>query len=166
MSHVSYEWVMSHMNESCLIHIWHSVPYDTCEGVMSELCSVSYEWVTSTTSPTHKRQCTFVHCLLWPTKDNVFCDIDIGSEMSETQRHWVGDVGDVVDTTHSYESHSPTPLQVLPLLGYAVSHVKKVMSHMNESCGIWMSCVNEYGVATISRLLRVIGLSCRISSLL
>jgi len=51
MSHITYEWVMSHMDESC--HIWMS--YVTCEFGMlrrNESCHiwmshVTYEWVMS-----------------------------------------------------------------------------------------------------------------------
>jgi len=51
MSHVTYEWVMSHMNESC--HIWMSrVTYEWVISHMNEACHiwmshVTYEWVMS-----------------------------------------------------------------------------------------------------------------------
>ena len=51
MSHVTYEWVMSHMNESC--HIWTShVPFEWVMSQMNESCHiwtshVTYEWVMS-----------------------------------------------------------------------------------------------------------------------
>jgi len=51
ISHVSYEWVMSHMNESCLIWMSH-VSYEWVMSHMNESClicmsHVSYEWVIS-----------------------------------------------------------------------------------------------------------------------
>jgi len=50
-SHVTYEWVMSHLNESC--HIWMShVTYEWVMSHMNESCRIwmsriSYKWVTS-----------------------------------------------------------------------------------------------------------------------
>jgi len=41
MSHVTYEWVMSHMNESC--HIWMS--HVTYEWVMSHVNQSYHEWM-------------------------------------------------------------------------------------------------------------------------
>jgi len=49
MSQVSYEWVMSHMNESCLIWMSH-VSYEWVMSHMNESCHMShvtYKWVTS-----------------------------------------------------------------------------------------------------------------------
>jgi len=51
MSHVTYEWVMSHMNESC--HIWMSdFTYESVMSHMNEshhiwMSHVTYEWVMS-----------------------------------------------------------------------------------------------------------------------
>jgi len=51
ISHVTYEWVMSHMNESC--HIWMShVTYESVMSHIHESCHiwmshVTYEWVMS-----------------------------------------------------------------------------------------------------------------------
>jgi len=49
MSHVSYKWVMSHMNESCLIWMSH-VSYEWVMSHMNESCLIwmrhaAYDWV-------------------------------------------------------------------------------------------------------------------------
>jgi len=54
MSHVTYEWVMSHMNESC--HIWMShITYEWVMSHMNKSCHIwirhdTYEWVMSHTN--------------------------------------------------------------------------------------------------------------------
>ena len=52
VSHVTYGWVMSHINESCHTYVRHSVFVFMCHMTLSESCHiwvshVTYEWVMS-----------------------------------------------------------------------------------------------------------------------
>jgi len=148
MSHVTWEWVMSHENESC--HIWMS--HVTCEGVM--LMGMGH--VTCERMMSHMNE----SCHVW---------------MSHVTYEWV--------MSYVNEScHESCHIWMGHVTGSCVNescHIKLChmwMSHVTESCHIWMShitrlfhkcySVMSYGVATISRLLKIISLFCRIWSLL
>jgi len=120
MSHVAYEWVMSHMNESC--HIWMShVTSITCNGrvrmnlsescnILKESCPiwmshVSYEWVVS-------------H--IWMNHVPYKCDM---SHMNESCRIWMSHV-----TSNTCTGRVRMSLNGTWLI-------------LKESCPIWMSHV-------------------------
>jgi len=193
MSHVTYEWVMSHMNESCLIWVSH-VTYEWVMSHMNESCliwmsHVSYEWVMS-----HMNE----SCLIWmcqvtvnescPTyMSTIFMHVPVvcapvKSHMSQVSCEWI---------ISQWTSHVPRICQqirgtwlVRVCQQYSCMCLCFVhllchtwgLSHMNESChNEWAMCyvyVNNiyacvcgfcacYGVATISRLLKIIGLFCK-----
>jgi len=111
MSHVSYEWGMSHTNESCLIWMRH-VTYETQVPdlytnrnkrldnrifVLVWMSHVSYEWVTSHTNESCLIYVSHVS-YIWVTSINESCLV----RMSHVSYEWV-------------------------------------TSHMNESCLIYMS---------------------------
>ena len=50
MSHVSYEWVMSHMNESCLLWMSH-VSYEWVMSSMNESCLIWMNYVNDVSYP-------------------------------------------------------------------------------------------------------------------
>jgi len=127
MSHVPYEWVMSHVNEACLIltmnEAWmRHVPYEWGMSHMNEACPiwmrhVPYEWGMS-----HMNEA----CLLWlclAHTDESLTREDAG-RMIESCPKWMGRV--------SYMSHVPYE--------WGLSHIdyERGMSQMNEACLIWL----------------------------
>jgi len=136
-SDVTYEWVMSHMNESC--HIRRSD--GTYEWVMLHMnewhviwaSHVSYEWVTAHTnesSPEYKSH----------TRTRV-CHTGSYSRSNEASSHV------------TYECVMPHTNESCPPYERVMSHTTEschnsrreaasVTSHMNESCHTWMSHVH------------------------
>jgi len=104
-SHVSYEWVTSHMNESRLIWMSH----------------VSYEWVTS-----HMNE----SCLIWMSHVSYEW---VMSHMNESRLIWMSHVSYEWVTSHMNESC---------LIWMSHVSYEWVTSHMNESCLIWMNHVS------------------------
>jgi len=121
MIYVTYEWVMSHMNESC--HVWMShVTYAWVMSHMNESCHVwmsnaIYEWGMS-----HMNESCHI-CMSHVTYGWVM------THMYESWHIWMSHITYEWVTSHMDEScHIRT------------SHVTHawVMSHMNESCHMWM----------------------------
>jgi len=138
-----WEWVMS--------HIWMS--HVTCEWVMSHRNKSCDMWMSHVT---HRWQC-YVRC----------CCLADDSWGWVTSHMWMSHVSHMNESRHTYE--------------WVMSHIVMLwmshVTHVNESCHtcewvmshIWMSPVSQmnkscltYGVATISRLLKIIGLFCRL----
>jgi len=131
MSHVSYEWVMSHMNESCLIWMSHvsyqsvmSPPRQIEKGGSAKILHIlvcTYEWVMSHTNES---------CLIWMSHVSYEWDM---THMNESCLIWMSHVSYQWVMSHTNESC------LIPM-----SHVsyKWVMSHTNESCLIQMSHVS------------------------
>jgi len=154
-SDVACEWVMSHENESCHMRMSH----------------VTYEWVMS-----HVKESCYMGM------GHVTCE-RMMSHMNESCHVWMSHVTYEWVMSYVNEScHESCHIWMGHVTGSCVNescHIKLChmwMSHVTESCHIWMShitrlfhkcySVMSYGVATISRLLKIISLFCRIWSLL
>ena len=128
MSHVTNDWVMSHMNESCLIGMTHVSYNESCliwrshvsyEGVMShmnESCHICrshimYEWVVSHM----KEMCHIV------------------SHMNASCRTWMSRV--------TYEW---VMSRMSVLTTYFCGAYEWVMSHVNGSCHAWTVLMYEW----------------------
>jgi len=143
MSHVTYEWVMSHMNESC--HIWMSHVNE------SSLECHTYEWVIShiwTSHVTHVNE----SCHIWTSHV---------THVNESCHIWTSHVSNVVHMNESCQtcervvSHASCHTRKRVMSRIWTSHI----THMNEP-------KQRYGVATVSSIDEIIGLFCRVSSLL
>ena len=127
MIHVTYEWVMSHMNESC--HIWMShvtTDRNSCQIAAGTHVIYWMEHVSCAMSCEVSCYVCTKMCYFWMSHARVNESCHIRAEIVAQNRHircW--DLG--------RESH----------FLYSMSHVtyKWVMSHMNESCHIWMGHV-------------------------
>jgi len=123
MSHVTYGWVMSHMNESC--HIWMS--HVTHKWDMSNMDASCHIWMSHVA---HTKGClsTFMKgksCHIWMSHvaHSQSCHIWMSHVASYVTYQWV-----MSRTQRGAYRH--------------VSH-ERVMSHMDESCFIWMSHVTQ-----------------------
>jgi len=133
MSHATHEWVMPHMNESC--HTWMSL---VTHGTYA---SVTHEWVMS-------------RMISWAQQEHAV--------VPESRRMWIG---------HAWMSHVTLPwaqqqrtARIFSLLQRSFAketyHFKE---HTHRSHTTYRDTATEYyGVATISRLLKMIGLFCKI----
>jgi len=146
MSHVTHEWVMSHIGESC--HIWLShVPYEWVMSRMSESCHISvshvtYQWVMSHMSES---------CHTWVSHVTYEW---VMSHMNESCHIWVSHV------THETPTHMHTP-------HWMCAHCTPDACVC--ACHMWHDSLKYdtyYGVATVSRIDKITGLFRRISSLL
>jgi len=138
MSHVTYEWIMSHMNESC--HAWMS--HATYQWVMiqiSESCNIwmshaTYEWVEAhKCSPSFCVMCiAFVQCLFLLSyltlKEEAGRALMSTSNQSSTPVKWHS-THNKGGPTYMHESHH-THVWVMP-------HTYFVQCHL-------MLCVNTY----------------------
>ena len=115
MSIVTYEWVMSHMNESC--HIWMS--------------HVTYEWVMSHLNHSDMYESCHV------------CMSHLQSSYHQVlfSHEWV--MTYIRDMAHSHVISIWVMSHLGGSCFICMSHVtsKWVMLHLNESCHIWMSHV-------------------------
>ena len=131
MSHVAYEWVMSHTNESCRIWISHVIYewvmlYTSAEEVKSQdlhdmTDSYAYEWVMSPevmshTWLIHVNTSVMSHIWLIHMWHHFFAASSAGAEevmshMNESRKKWC----------HIYDLDA-----------------EEVMSHMNGPCRIWI----------------------------
>jgi len=163
MSHLTHEWVMSHMNESC--HTWMSlVTHGTYASVthewvmshMNESCHtwmshVTHEWVMSHMNESchtrsHELSTNTPYFLLWMSK---------GTCVSVTHE-WVR-------SRYRELSNNSTP--------FLIGLFCKIVSFVGLFCKWDLSSATTqrhswYGVATISVLLKMTGLFCKILSLL
>jgi len=129
MSHVTYEWVMSYMNELC--RIWVRMSHVT---YVNESCH-KYEWVMS-----HINESCHTH-EWFMSHQNESCHRYecVMSHTNESCHMWMGHV--------TYE-------WVMPHIEGVISHMNEschmwmsnvtyewVTSHMNKSCHVWMSHV-------------------------
>jgi len=151
MSHVPYEWVMSHMNESCPICMSH----------------VPYEWVMSHVNWTHtndKHECYHRHCIVhrvtyeWVMSHmNKPCSIGMSrvnvneSQLSRSSPIWMSHDLFIWDMTHSYGTwlihmgHAESRHIWMRTISVAVVKRLSIASRMNESCPLWMSHVHVNG---------------------
>ena len=140
MSHVTYEWVMSHMNESChtcdrVRHLGSSVDSISAADVwespalapdihhyyLYKVCShVTYEWVMSHIVHHYYLHKAYSHV----THEWVMSHMNESCHtwMSHVTHDWV--MSHMNESCHTWMSH--------------VTH-EWVMSHMTESCHIWIS---------------------------
>jgi len=146
--HVTYKWVMSHMNESCHIWMWqlrlaHATSDDSFmyEMAHSYVTWFIYMWHDSfiwdmTHSYIHPRQ---THAT---SDDSFICDM---AHSDETWLIYMWHDSFIRDMTHSY---------VQPRLAHPTSLVRST------------KVVSFYGVATMSRMLKNIRLFAEYRSLL
>jgi len=153
MSHVTYEWVMSRMNESC--HVWMShVTYEWVMSRMNESCHilishVPYAWVVQ------KAKASWL-CSMGHVKyaSNYVTYESVMSCMNESCSLWMSHFTLAWFMSHRFflQEAKASLLAAMIYVTYASSHVtyEWVMSHMNESCHvrgishIWMSDIT-YG---------------------
>ena len=129
---VAYEWVMSHMNESC--HIWMShVTYEWVMSHMNGSCHiwmshVIHEWVMSHNQPCHIWMSRVTYGVASISRIDkilgLFC-----KRARLKRRYSAKETYNFIDPND--RSH-PTGRYVA---------CEWVMSHMNESCHTWMSHV-------------------------
>jgi len=133
MSHVTYEWVMSHMNESC--HIWMS--HVTCEYVKSKspifIRTVCTLWWVMAYSDVWRgsficvtwliRMCDMTHSYVWLDLRWLLCVwVDVSCHTYEwvASHIWMSRVTHVDESCHTY--------------GWVMSHIwMSHVTHMNES---------------------------------
>jgi len=159
--HVTHEWVMSHMNESC--HTWMSrVTHEWVVSHMNEaydiwMSHVTYEWVTShgwVMSHTHTtaERCglSVIETWRWVTQEWGMSHVDESLHMCESRHKWMSHV------TYKW-----------------VTSYFRVTSHMNVSCHAWMSHYTKKWVVSrvntswhiwISSMLQCVAMCCFESS--
>ena len=152
MRHASHEWVMSHMNESCLTWMSH-VPHDWVIPHTQELVMKAMDLnVYGVVAIIRLLKITGLSCRISSLLQGTFAKETYDFKEPTNRRHPIWN---------------------------NMSHVlhEWIMSHMDQTCLTWMSHVphdwviphtqelvmkamdlNMYGVATISRLLQIIGL--------
>ena len=115
MGHVTYDWVMSHMNASC--HIWWS--HVTYEWVMSPMSHVAYDRVMLRMNET---------CHVWMSRVtlNQSCHIWMGHVTYD----WV--MSHRIESCHIWLSHVTYEWVIQPMIESC--HIWRVMSRMNQSC--------------------------------
>ena len=143
MSHVTYEWVMSHMNESCLIWMDH-VTYEWVMSHMNEsrhiwMSHVTYEWIMS-----HMKD----SCHIWMSHVSYEWVI---SHMYETVSHiWLGHVtyewvmSHMHESCHTWMSHVTYEWVMSQMMRCSTSchtwgsHVTNDLHHVTHECGTCM----------------------------
>jgi len=138
MSHVTYEWVMPHINESCHICMSH-VTYECVMSHMNEacqiwMCHVTYEWVMP-----HMNE----SCHIWT--GHVTCEW-VTSHVNESLYMWMSYVTYECQIWMSHVTyresrrHKESCAQSCHV---QMSHVtyEWVVSHINESCHVWIRLV-------------------------
>jgi len=133
-----YEWVMSHMNESC--YIWMSlVTYEWVMSHMNESCHIwmshiTHEWVMS-----YMNKSLQMFAMKYLELDQTCLYEWVMSHMNESCHTWMSHVTYVGVMSHMNES-----------CHIWMSHFtyEWVISHLNESCHIWMSHVTYEWVMT------------------
>jgi len=157
MSHVTYKWVMSHINESC--HIWIShVTYVWVLSHMNKSCHiwmshVTYEWVMSHIHESCRMESVMSHrgkhthrvpgahtaelvpCHIWL----VYFTWDVSCQVGAPMWH---DTFPCAPMWHDSFPCAPMLHFTFPCAmtcSRSTLSGKGVMSHVNESCHMWMS---------------------------
>jgi len=154
MSHVTYEWVMSHMNESCHIwmshhmkescHIWMShVTYEWVMSHMNEPCHVILSQVSQALVLSNIVICISQMPYEWVmSRKKESCHVrksHVTYEWVRFHKHWC------YQTSYCPMDESiPTWMTWMRHVAWR-SHVthKRVMSHTDESCHMWMNHVTQ-----------------------
>ena len=156
MSPVTYEWVMSHMNESC--HIWMShVTYEWVMSHMNASCHIwmrhiMYEWVMSRINES---------CHIWMSHVTYEWVV---SHIKESCHIWMSHV--TYECIISYMCMEKMRLNLMLACMYYNIYINTTSYVLTPHMWYVWSILYVMWVATISRLLKITGLSCRISSLL
>ena len=150
MSHVTYEWVMSRMNELC--HIWMSHMSSMNESCHVWMSHVTYECVIShvcishvTSALARMSQVTYINtsCLTYTHEWVMFYVVSYHTWMRHVTYAWV--MSHLNQSCHIWMSHFT---------------YEWVTSRMNESRHVWLS-QDTYGVVLVSRIDKIIGLFCK-----
>jgi len=90
ISHVTYEWVMSHMNESC--HIWMS--YVTYESVMSHMNESWHIWMRWMSHGTYSWVMSHMNkpCHIWMSRGTYEWDEWVMAHIHESCHIWISHV--------------------------------------------------------------------------
>jgi len=158
---------MLHMNDSCLAYEC-VVSFMACRAYHMNKSCLTYEWVMSDTQKTH------VSYL-----DDSCLTEERGREIGREKKFWPNPLICYLKMRHVLHgmAHDVPTTHVSRMNEFWLTHIWVMshtcwnhVSHMNESCLTpeWLTSRlwKHYRVATISRLLKSPGLSCRISSLL
>ena len=162
MRHVAHEWVMSHINESCHIQRSH-VKYEWVMSHINESCHiqtshVTYEWVMSHMNEScHTQMSPVTYDESWTMRERA---------CASTYEHMYWKYNAhlrVVGATKREKLFETKPVCVFALVVRVCDSFD--CSRFCNSCKYYRFCdlcsyTFHYGVATISRLLKIKGLFC------